>query len=332
MLKMIDVIADEDDRPVTLEQLKKHVQAADFDDDDEQLEMLLDAAIDFVANRTALTLRRSTWRVDRCDWWSGCLNVLLTPVRDVTIKYLDGAGATQTVDAALFSLVNGGSGISTFTVVADKFQIQLPAYNGGAPVPVFTVGTLNGVPATGLSGNLYLDGTFNVKAIAAGSIDVIYLKANSIDSASGVIKALGVQSLSIGDNAVTVPVVQTLGSNVAGAGFGNWVSFFSFNMSIDTTGLSGKTIVVYVNVNSMFASGSPATETGQFRLLLNGAQVNYYQVALPTGQSALTPLSGAVAITGTGGNVSISIAAQIGVASSCGILAGATIFAMAAKR
>ncbi|MBR0940267.1 hypothetical protein ABIF65_003368 [Bradyrhizobium japonicum] len=255
------------------------------------------------------------------------------------IATLDGYAAASyavTLDvngyATGFSLVNGGSGISTFTVVADKFQIQLPAYNGGAPVPVFTVGTLNGVPATGLSGNLYLDGTFNVKAIAAGSIDVIYLKANSIDSASGVIKALGVQSLSIGDNAVTVPVVQTLGSNVAGAGFGNWVSFFSFNMSIDTTGLSGKTIVVYVNVNSMFASGSPATETGQFRLLLNGAQVNYYQVALPTGQSALTPLSGAVAITGTGGNVSISIAAQIGVASSCGILAGATIFAMAAKR
>ncbi|MEY9158245.1 head-tail connector protein [Bradyrhizobium japonicum] len=102
MLKMIDVIADEDDRPVTLEQLKKHVQAADFDDDDEQLEIFLDAAIDFVANRTALTLRRSTWRVDRCDWWSGCLNVLLTPVRDVTIKYLDAAGATQTVDAGLY--------------------------------------------------------------------------------------------------------------------------------------------------------------------------------------------------------------------------------------
>ncbi|WLB16177.1 phage tail tip fiber protein [Bradyrhizobium japonicum] len=231
-----------------------------------------------------------------------------------------------------FSLVNGGSGISSFTVVADKFQVQLPGYNGSAPLPVFTIGTLNGVAAIGLSGNVYLDGTFNVKAIAAGSIDVVYLKANSIDSASGVIKALGVGSLSIADNAVTVPVAQTTGAAVFGAGFGNWVSFFSFNMSIDTTGLSGKPIVIYVSVNSMWASGSPATETGQFRFLLNGSQVNYYQVTLPTGASAPIPLSGAISITGTGGIVSVPIAAQFGSTSSCAMLAGATLFAVAAKR
>ncbi|MGK7056927.1 head-tail connector protein [Bradyrhizobium sp. 1050_B9_N1_2] len=102
MLKLIDVIAESDDRPVTLAELKKHVQAADFADDDAQLEIFLDAAIDFVADRTALTLRRSSWRVDRCDWWSGCLQILLTPVRDVTFKYIDAAGAEQTVAADLY--------------------------------------------------------------------------------------------------------------------------------------------------------------------------------------------------------------------------------------
>lgn len=102
MLKLIDVIAEDEERPVTLDELKRHVQAADFSDDDDQLEIFLDAAIDFVAERTALTLRRSTWRVDRCDWWSGCLQVLLWPVRDVTITYLDADGATQSVDAGLY--------------------------------------------------------------------------------------------------------------------------------------------------------------------------------------------------------------------------------------
>lgn len=102
MLKLIDVIAKDETRPVTLDELKKHVNAADFADDDEQLKVFLDAAIDFVAGETSLTLRRSTWRIDRCDWWSGCLNVLLAPVRDVTISYLDEAGATQPVDAALY--------------------------------------------------------------------------------------------------------------------------------------------------------------------------------------------------------------------------------------
>ncbi|WP_441280093.1 head-tail connector protein [Bradyrhizobium sp. 63_E2_N1_3] len=102
MLKLIDVIAESDERPVTLAELKKHVHAADFADDDEQLEIFLDAAIDFVADRTSLTLRRSSWRVDRCDWWSGCLQILLTPVRDVTVKYIDAAGAEQTVAADLY--------------------------------------------------------------------------------------------------------------------------------------------------------------------------------------------------------------------------------------
>lgn len=102
MLKLIDVVAEADDRPVTLEDFKNHVHAEDFDDDDATLEMYLDAAIDFVAERTSLTLRRSSWRVDRCDWWSGCLELLLAPVRDITVTYLDESAATQTVDAALY--------------------------------------------------------------------------------------------------------------------------------------------------------------------------------------------------------------------------------------
>lgn len=80
-----------------------------------------------------------------------------------------------------FSLVNGGSGVSTFTIVSDKFQIQQPGYNGGAPVPVFTTGTIGGVASIGISGNVFLDGTLNASKIVAGSIDTTRLAINSVD-------------------------------------------------------------------------------------------------------------------------------------------------------
>jgi uncharacterized phiE125 gp8 family phage protein len=139
MLKLIDVVAKDAARPVTLDELKKHVKADDFTDDDTQLEIFLDAAIDFVAERTALTLRRSSWRVDRCDWWSGCLRILLAPVRDVAVTYLDVDGAEQIVAADLYRWERNELGqaeirfLDAFTspeVKADTFnavQIELEA-------------------------------------------------------------------------------------------------------------------------------------------------------------------------------------------------------------
>jgi hypothetical protein len=155
------------------------------------------------------------------------------------IATYDGWGAAEyavTLDvngyASGFNLVNGGGGISTFTVVADKFQIQLPGYNGNLPSAVFTVGTVNGVAAVGINGaNMYLDGTLNARAIVAGSIT----------SASGAIGALSVNALSIGDNAITVPATQSLTSNVSPTPLTNLTLVSSVTLSIDTTGLAGKT-------------------------------------------------------------------------------------------
>jgi hypothetical protein len=61
-----------------------------------------------------------------------------------------------------------------------------------------------------------------------------------INSMAGAIGALSVNSLSIGDNAVTVPSVAILGSAVSGTGAN--VNVLTKTVVIDTTGLAGKTI------------------------------------------------------------------------------------------
>ncbi|OKO66921.1 DUF1983 domain-containing protein, partial [Bradyrhizobium sp. NAS96.2] len=87
-------------------------------------------------------------------------------------------------------LVNGGSGVSAFTVVADKFQIQLPGYNGNVPKAVFTVGTIGGVASIGITANMYLDGVLtarmmNIGVLSAITANVGTLTAGVIQSSSG---------------------------------------------------------------------------------------------------------------------------------------------------
>ncbi|WP_316214288.1 host specificity factor TipJ family phage tail protein [Bradyrhizobium sp. SZCCHNR2032] len=72
-----------------------------------------------------------------------------------------------------FNLVNGGAGKSAFVVVADKFQVQYPGLNGSAPVPVFTIGAINGVASIGISGNLLVDGSITARALNVGNLSAI---------------------------------------------------------------------------------------------------------------------------------------------------------------
>lgn len=256
------------------------------------------------------------------------------------IATYDGWGAAQyavTLNvngyATGFNLVNGGAGVSSFTIVADKFQVQLPGYNGSAPIGVFTVGTLNGVAAVGLSGNFYLDGTLNARAIVAGSITAAKIATGTITSASGVIGALSVQSLSIADNAATVPAVQTLGSPISISTTGT--TFLSFNLSVDTTGLSGKPITIYANTTYKFtvAGGLTGTENTTWQLTINGSQVDGFPLVMAANQTLIGSMSGATTVTGTGGVMTIPVSV-VGYAGggADSVAAGACLFAQAAKR
>lgn len=228
--------------------------------------------------------------------------------------------------------IDGGADWSAFTVLASIFQIQLPGYNGGAPLGVFTVGTINGSPAVGINGaNMYLDGTLNARAIVAGSITAAKIGTGEITSDSGVIGALALKSLSIADNAATVPSIQILASNTSISGGTN---FFNFNLSVDTTGLSGKTIPIFASITFKFSCSyaGAGAQTTTFYLYVNGTVVDRLDLQCVAGLYILS-MSGGRSITGTGSSVSVPIVVQGFAGGGADVVnANACVFAMAAKR
>lgn len=261
------------------------------------------------------------------------------------ISTLNGYAAAQysvTLDvngyASGFNLVNGGPGFSTFTIKADKFQIQLPGYNGSAPVPVFTTGTLSGSAAIGISANVFLDGTLTARAIAAGTITAVQIAANTITaakiatgtitSASGAIGALSVNSFSIGDNAVTVPVADTQ-TGVAGGPAIN-VTLNSVTLSVDTTGLAGKSITIVAGwTGSLSYTGSGGSPTAT--LYIGGAAIQ--TVGANNSTDWFLSLTGSGTFTASGGVDSVTVEVKWSTNTTGNpTMQSRTLWAVAAKR
>lgn len=78
--------------------------------------------------------------------------------------------------------LNGGPGLSSFTVITDTFQVAKPGATGGAAVPVFTIGSINGVQKIGVRGDMLIDGSIIARHVAAGSITADKIQAGSIDA------------------------------------------------------------------------------------------------------------------------------------------------------
>jgi uncharacterized phiE125 gp8 family phage protein len=134
------------DRPVTLDEAKDHCEV-DYADKDDLIGAQLDAALEFVADRTGLAVRQQSYRMEMTDWWAGCLDVPVMPVRDVTaVKYIDADGAEQTVDVADYrwSLTATGAVVellSTFTapaVLTDRADAVRIEFDAGYDVPGVT--------------------------------------------------------------------------------------------------------------------------------------------------------------------------------------------------
>lgn len=98
---MLTLITAAVDKPVSLEEAIAHCRLADVEGS--LVEPYLDAATSFVADRVGITLAPVIYRIDRSDWWGGCLEILVAPVRDIeSLKYLDESAVLQTVDSALY--------------------------------------------------------------------------------------------------------------------------------------------------------------------------------------------------------------------------------------
>jgi len=77
-------------------------------------------------------------------------------------------------------LVDASDSVSSFIIAADKIQFAFPGVNGDAPIPFLTTGTVNGVPAIGMTGDFYLDGQITAQAMNVGTLSAITVDAGDI--------------------------------------------------------------------------------------------------------------------------------------------------------
>lgn len=244
----------------------------------------------------------------------GAVNSAVT-ANSSAIATINGYAAAQysvTLDvngyATGFNLLNGGAGISAAIFISDKFQVAFPSLGYG-PTDVFTIANVNGASKIALLGDMIVDGSITTQKILAGEVKTINLDAQavtaakiqtgSITSASGVIGALGVQSLSIGDNAVTVTDAAVLTSAYSFGFSGSPQTILSKTLNVDTAGLSGKPMNMLLQFTGQTTT-SNANISSQIKA--NGATLSNNVVT----NSGVIVLSGMYSFTGTGGVVSIS--------------------------
>jgi hypothetical protein len=283
-------------------------------------------------------------------------NTAQITINATAIASIEGWGAAQytvTLDvnnyATGFELLNGGPGVSATIFTTDKFQIAAPGVSGGAPVPIFTVLNVGGTAKVAIRGDMFATGTIAGTTMIAGSITANELAADSVTSAkiaagtivagdiaagtitsdSGVIGALGVKSLSIGDFAVTVPVAETRGDTIGNTG-GAYTPVSSVTLSIDTTGLAGKSVTIIAGWSAQVNySGTGANPAAQ--LLIDGAVLQTVQTN--NSQDWGFSLTGSRAFTAAGGVENHTVTVQWASGpTGTPLLIARTLWAMAGKR
>jgi uncharacterized phiE125 gp8 family phage protein len=129
-----------DESPVTLDEVKAQA-SVDFADDDTLLTGLRDAAVAYldgfrgVLGRAMIT---QTWQVQRVVW-SRTICLPVPDVSAVTINYMDGEGADQTIAAENVTVLP----IATGTLVSIADSLDLPTLESDNPAPIavqFTCG------------------------------------------------------------------------------------------------------------------------------------------------------------------------------------------------
>jgi len=122
-------------------------------------------------------------------------------------------------------LNSSSTGSSSFTVLADNFNVYKPSVTG-SPVQVFGLGTVNGTTALGLNGQLIVDGSIVARNIAVGQVGTIAIGGNAVTVASsfttpGDIEYIGLSWVTVASGTITTsgtqPILATLNAWVGGA-------------------------------------------------------------------------------------------------------------------
>jgi hypothetical protein len=249
-------------------------------------------------------------------------------VNATAIATIEGWAAAQysvTLDvngyATGFELINGGPGVSSTIFTTEKFQVASPGVGGGAPVPIFTVANVDGTPKTAIRGDMYATGTIagtkivsasiTATQIEAETIDTTRLKANNIQadrllagtitSDSGKIGALSVKSLSIGDYAVTIPAAESRGDVISVA---STTTVSSISLSVDTTGLAGKPLVIIAAWQGIVGYGGTGGAPAGY-LEINGSNVQAVQTI--NSQDSFLALVGSRSFIASGGTDTFTV-------------------------
>jgi predicted nucleic acid-binding Zn-ribbon protein len=141
----------------------------------------------------------------------------------------------------LYSTVSNVGVTSYFNILADRFTVQLPGWNGIAP---FTVGYVNGNPQVVIQGAYIADATIGNAAIGNAQITNAKIANAAIDNAK--IANLQVDTLKLGYNSVSS--IATFGGN------GTYVS-------------NGGTLVCML----VASLGNPAGAVGSVQANINGS-------------------------------------------------------------
>ena len=92
-------------QPITPEQVKSHA-VIDFDDYNDQIDLLIGAAVDHVERYCNIRLATQTVEV-KCDSFNDFFYLPFGPVQSISsVKYLDVSGAEQTLDSSFYELRN----------------------------------------------------------------------------------------------------------------------------------------------------------------------------------------------------------------------------------
>lgn len=96
-------------------------------------------------------------------------------------------------------LNSGGQSYSSFTVLADVFNVYHPT--DGVPRQVFGIGTVNGVTRVGISGSLIVDGSIVADKVRSGTLSGVAIEITNVmntDAAAGYLRLTNLISNSVG--------------------------------------------------------------------------------------------------------------------------------------